>query len=173
MARSKGERIGSLEEIIPSLLAPIDLERLGGEVELLEAKVPKDWPPELMAEDQAAFAARHEGDSELAGWLNWFVVRVGRTRTLVGGCGLGGAPNDAGDVMIGYAMLPAFQKKGYATEAVGALIDWAFEDPRTRGIVGQTYDYLVPSIKVMERNGLTLVAKGPEAGLLTYALRRT
>src|SRR5437763_625188 len=84
-----------------------DRTRLGV---LLEAKVPKDWPPELMAEDQDAYARRHESDPELAGWLNLFIVRVDRTRTLVGGCGLGGAPNEAGDVMIGYAVLPKFQK---------------------------------------------------------------
>jgi RimJ/RimL family protein N-acetyltransferase len=140
--------------------------------ELLDASVPAAWPPALFAEGEAEFAKKLEADAELEGWMSWYVVRVGRARTLVGVCGLGGPPNERGEVMLGYAVLDEFQKKGYATEAAGALIDWAFEDPRTRAITAQTYEHLGASIRVMEKNGLKLVERGPEPGLLTFALRR-
>lgn len=149
-----------------------DRARLGT---LLEAVVPASWPPELFAEGEADFAGRLAEDPSLQGWLSWYIVRVGRARTLVGVCGLGGPPNSAGEVTLGYAMLPEHRRKGYATEAVGALIDWAFEDPRTRAIVAQTYAHLGESIRVMEKNGLTLEkrAPSPDGELLTLALRRS
>jgi RimJ/RimL family protein N-acetyltransferase len=138
----------------------------------LEASVPDEWPPQLFADGEADFATRLEADPALEGWLSWYVVRVGRARTLVGVCGLGGPPNPLGEVTLGYAVLDPFQRKGFATEAAGALIDWAFEDPRTRAIVAQTYEHLGASIRVLEKNGLTLDGRGPEPGLLTFALRR-
>jgi len=138
----------------------------------LEATVPDGWPPELFADGEADFARKLEADPQLEGWMSWYVVRVGRARTLVGVCGLGGPPDERGEVTLGYAVLDAFQKKGYATEAAGALIDWAFEDPRTRAITAQTHEHLAASIRVLEKNGLTLAARGPEPGLLTFALRR-
>jgi RimJ/RimL family protein N-acetyltransferase len=142
---------------------------------LLDAKVPKEWPPELFAEDEAKFADRLEAARELdeVGWHHWYILKVGpKARTLVGTIGFGGPPSTAGEVMMGYSVLGAFQRKGYATEAVGALIDWAFEDPRTRAILAQTYERLPASVKVLERNGLTIEKRGPEEGLLTFALRR-
>jgi RimJ/RimL family protein N-acetyltransferase len=147
--------------------AVVDRARLA---ELLDAKVPRAWPPSLLGEDEVSFADRLEKEGELEGWLNWFVVRVGRARTLIGGCGMGGPPNSVGEVTIGYALLDEFQRKGYATEAVGALIDWAFEDPRTRAIVAQTHPHLTPSIRVLEKNGLKLEKQDGE--LMTFALRR-
>jgi RimJ/RimL family protein N-acetyltransferase len=140
--------------------------------ELIDATVPAEWPPKGMAADQEVFAKRLDADPEMPGWLHWFIVRVGRGRMLVGGCGFSGPPDDVGDVTIGYAMLPAFQKKGYATEAVGALIDWAFEDPRTRGIVGRASVGDVPSVRVLEKNGLSRVDDGADTDRLIYALRR-
>jgi ribosomal-protein-alanine N-acetyltransferase len=37
-------------------------------------------------------------------------------------------------VEIGYGIDPAYRNRGYMTEAVRGLIDWAFRDPRCRSI---------------------------------------
>src|SRR5581483_11297691 len=122
---------------------------------LLDAKVPREWPPSLFDEDEAKFAERLEAARGEEGWHHWYILKVGpRARTLIGTIGFGGPPSEGGEVMMGYSVLDAFQRRGYATEAVGALIDWAFEDERTRAIVAQTYERLPASIKVLERNGL-------------------
>jgi RimJ/RimL family protein N-acetyltransferase len=67
-------------------------------------------------------------------------------------------------------VLPRFAKHGFATEAVGALIDWAFEDERTRAIVADADDS-VAARRVLEKNGLRR-EPGGETGLIRYALRR-
>ena len=41
--------------------------------------------------------------------------------------GFKGAPDDTGSVEIGYGIDSAFRGKGYMTEAVQAMINWAFQ----------------------------------------------
>jgi hypothetical protein len=42
------------------------------------------------------------------------------------------------------------QRQGYATEAVGALLSWAFQGPAVQMVVADTLPGLTPSIRVME-----------------------
>lgn len=42
------------------------------------------------------------------------------------------APDENGMVEIGYAILPAWRHRGYATEAARAALSWASADPRVR-----------------------------------------
>jgi len=46
-------------------------------------------------------------------------------RRVVGSVGFHGPPNEAGQVEIGYHVEPGFRRRGFATEAVRALLDWA------------------------------------------------
>jgi ribosomal-protein-alanine N-acetyltransferase len=80
---------------------------------------------------------------------------------LVGSIGFGGRPGSDGAVEIGYSMLGSFQRRGYATEAMGALIDWAFSHPEVRRIRAHTRVDHAASIRVLEKNGLSLVGDGP------------
>ena len=49
------------------------------------------------------------------------------TGHLVGDFGISPADHDPGVIKIGYTIAPEYQGSGYATEAVGALIDYAFD----------------------------------------------
>ena len=42
------------------------------------------------------------------------------------------APDERGMVEIGYTILPAWRRRGYATEAARAALSWAVTDPRVR-----------------------------------------
>ncbi len=42
------------------------------------------------------------------------------------------APSENGMVEIGYTILPAWRRRGYATEAARAALVWAISDPRVR-----------------------------------------
>jgi hypothetical protein len=59
------------------------------------------------------------------GWVQFTVETLADDR-LVGDVGLRVAEDEPGVVMVGYTMAPTAQGKGYATEAVGALVDYAF-----------------------------------------------
>ena len=45
----------------------------------------------------------------------------------MGDVGLSPADGESGVIKVGYTISPAFQRRGYATEAVGALVSYAFE----------------------------------------------
>ncbi|HEX3542951.1 MAG TPA: GNAT family N-acetyltransferase [Candidatus Acidoferrum sp.] len=72
-------------------------------------------------------------------------------------------------------MLETHQRQGYATEAVRALVGWAFQNSAVRRIVADTLPELTPSIRVMEKSGLVFLGDGPiEEGMRTirYELTR-
>lgn len=141
----------------------------------LSATVPDDWPPEIMAGAVGHWVPHLEENPDLVGWAAWHIIRR-EDRLLIGGAGFKGLP-DAGRVDIGYVILDAFQRTGYATEATGALIDWAFKDPRVDRIVGETLPHLTASIRVMQRLGFELVDKSAlghdgQESVVRYALNR-
>jgi RimJ/RimL family protein N-acetyltransferase len=138
---------------------------------LLDAEVPKGWPPELMSDQQAEWARQLEVDPQLAGWSAWYIVQVSPP-VLVGSIGLSGRPDGDGTVECGYALVTNFRRKGYATEAMGGLIDWAFSHEEVRSIRAHTYPHLAESIRVLEKNGLSHVGAGDEPGTLRFELRR-
>ncbi|MBD0327516.1 MAG: GNAT family N-acetyltransferase, partial [Pyrinomonadaceae bacterium] len=90
----------------------------------------------------------------------------------IGGCGFKGKPAADGTVEIGYSMLPEFQCAGYATEAAGALVRWAFSHAEVARVIAETYPELRPSIRVLEKNGFRFIGDGSEERVIRYALTR-
>ena len=143
---------------------------------LLGLAVADGWPPEH--NDAGAFSWL---DGELskgapAEWLLQFVVlreASGSALPLViGTVGYKGPPDGTGAVEVGYSILPAFQQRGYASEAVRALIARAFADPRVTRVCAETYPELAPSLRVMEKCGLVFVGPGQEPRVVHYELTR-
>ncbi len=93
-------------------------------------------------------------------------------RDLVGVAGYAGPPSSDGAVEIGYAIAEEHQRRGYATEAVQALIDRAFAEPSVVVVTATTYASLAPSIGVLTKTGFTQVSSDPDTGLLKYECRR-
>ena len=140
----------------------------------LDAEVPVSWPPEGIDNAMALFALHLHRDPGLAGWLNWYWVLAGpRTsrRTLIG-CGGFTSPPVDGAVALGYSLLPALPGKGYAIEAVSALIAWAFSHPEVREIVAETLPDNVRSIRVLQRAGFLRGGQASEPGHIRFFLPR-
>jgi ribosomal-protein-alanine N-acetyltransferase len=76
------------------------------------------------------------------GFGSWYIVAQGR---LVGICGYKGPPNAAGEVKIGYSVIAAGQRRGFATGAVRLLIARAFRDPRVTTVAAETLPSLIAS----------------------------
>lgn len=153
-------------------------EALGGE---LSAEVPPSWPPELYD----AEAARHLLEWVLdhpdqSGWGLYYVLHrpAGLGPSLIGAAGFKGAADAAGSVELGYGILPEYQRRGYATEAVQGLVAFAFASPQVRTVVGQTLPHLTPSIRVLEKAGFRYVGDGhdphapPGERVIRYELSR-
>lgn len=65
---------------------------------------------------------------DLPWYTYWLIIlEEDGVRTGAGMVGFKGVPDDAGSVEIGYDIDSAFRGKGYMTEAVQAMIDWAFQ----------------------------------------------
>jgi ribosomal-protein-alanine N-acetyltransferase len=133
-----------------------------------------EWPLEGIEDALALFAAQLRRDPALAGWLSWYWIlddpATGR-RTLIGSGGFTSPPVD-GTVAIGYSLLPAYRGKGYATEAVRALTDWAFSHPTVLKIIAETLQDNRPSIRVLERAGFHRARKASEPGHLRFIIKR-
>jgi len=85
----------------------------------LHLRVPADWPGPDIAAALPSFIRQLETDPAQG---DWGVHLVGHTatRTLIGFAGCNnGSPDATGMVEIGYDVLPAYQRHGYATEATG------------------------------------------------------
>lgn len=72
-------------------------------------------------------AAQVLADPPCAGWITRVLLDAG-SGIAVGRAGFHGPPDAAGMVEVGYAVDPAFRRRGYAREALIALLKWAKDD---------------------------------------------
>ena len=144
----------------------------------LHVPEPDTWPPPFNDHaSQTWFARRLAREQAAPGWLLWYVVRrpdaVVDDRVLIGNGGFTGAPDARGSIEIGYSLLAPWHGRGYGTELTGALVAWAFSHAAVERVLAMTYATLIPSIRVLEKNGFQRVCRGRDAGSLVFELRRT
>lgn len=92
-----------------------------------------DWPGVLFVDDEAA--------------------------SLVGNGGFAGPPTAGGEVEIGYEVAPAFQGRGYATEALRLLLGRAFADASVVRVVAHTLAEENASNAVLKKAGFTFAGE--------------
>jgi ribosomal-protein-alanine N-acetyltransferase len=114
-------------------------------------------PPPYMAESLPVVRDRLRENPGEADWWNWLVVRQD-SREAVGSVAFAGVPDDAGAVLIGYAMYPVREGHGYATEAVRAMVDWAFAQPGVKVVRALAPVWNTPAVHVAEKVGMRPVA---------------
>ncbi|WP_174590124.1 GNAT family N-acetyltransferase [Methanocella conradii] len=153
------------------MLMKADLQGRESLAAALGAEVGNGWPPDVWAEAREEFLSRLEGHPGLFGWLGWYWVLVEDKRTLIGIGGFTGAPFN-GEAMIGYSVIEPYRRRGYGSEAVRALIDWAFAHPGVRRIVAETHANNKASIRLLEKCGFEYAGKGFENGTERYVLQR-
>jgi aminoglycoside 6'-N-acetyltransferase len=132
--------------------------------------------PHVIRVEIEQMARRSPG--EPGGWVQ-LSVEEQETGRLVGDVGLSPADGEHGVVKIGYTMSPAAQGRGYATEAVGALVAYVFDRLGADVVRAYASAENLPSIRVAEKVGLRLVERfehrsdGEVWSGVRYELRRS
>jgi RimJ/RimL family protein N-acetyltransferase len=155
-------------------LAAADLRSRSDFSRLLNAHIPENWPPPLNDDNSKTFTLTYlEENPDAAGWSAWYFLlpESDGNSQAVGIGGFKGRPS-RGMVEVGYSIMPAFQRLGFASEAVAALIDWAFSEPGVQLVTAETLPSLPASIRVLEKNGLQFLGAGSEEGVIRYGRKR-
>jgi RimJ/RimL family protein N-acetyltransferase len=92
---------------------------------------------------------------EPGGWVQ-FTVEDRGDGAIVGDVGLSPADGEPGVIKVGYTIDPRFQGRGYATEAVQALVSYSFGTLEADVVRAYAGAENAPSIRVMEKVGMTL-----------------
>jgi RimJ/RimL family protein N-acetyltransferase len=101
-------------------------------------------------------AGRAPGEPD--GWVQLSVIDR-ETGELVGDVGMSPAEGEPGVMKVGYTTAPEQQGRGYASEAVGALVDYILGTLRADVVRAYASADNVPSIRVAEKVGMRLIEK--------------
>lgn len=126
---------------------------------MLGATVPEgafDFPGVASIETVRYFHERLKKEPGLLGWWLYLFVHV-EDGVLIGQGGYKGRPDGAGMVEIGYAISPAYRRRGLATEAAQGLIDHAFAHDRVSRVDAHTLAERNASTKVLRKAGMEFV----------------
>ena len=85
-------------------------------------------------------------------FTNWEII-LKEAQLAIGGIGFAGWPDESGKSMVGYGLDVRFHGKGYATEALRALIEWGFQHPTLETILADTPALHIASQNVLIKNG--------------------
>src|SRR5687768_8038528 len=138
---------------------PADRETAG---RLLGVTLPPEWPQADLVDVLPLQAAAAHNEERFGVWL--MIER--ESNTVVGDIGFIGPPGEDGTVEIGYSVIPDRRGRGYATEAVRALVDWAFGRPGVGAVTAGCDEENVPSIHILKRIGF--VRTGQTDGQLRW-----
>ena len=95
---------------------------------------------------------------QAGGWVQ-LTVEDRESGSLVGDVGLSPADGEPGVIKIGYTIAPVYQGRGYATEAVGALVAYALDMLGADVIRAYASADNIPSVRVAEKVGMQLVER--------------
>ena len=97
-------------------------------------------------------------------WHTYWLVVVAAEPFGAGLSGFKGLPDTNGEVEIGFGIDAAYQGKGYTTEAVRAMLDWAFQHPGCQSIVARdTKKWNLASLRILAKMGMTVYAETGDA----------
>jgi [ribosomal protein S5]-alanine N-acetyltransferase len=125
---------------------------------LVGAALPRDWPDRRDLGFLNLRLAQMQKDPETQPWLVRALVLREPRRTMVGHAGFHGPPGVNGPrhpdaVELGYTVFPPFRGRGLATEAVGALLDWASSEHGMRRFVASVAPGNEPSLAIVRKLG--------------------
>jgi RimJ/RimL family protein N-acetyltransferase len=103
-------------------------------------------------------------DPSMHVWYTYWLILVEDAHFGAGLVGYKGSPDDQGEIEIGYGMDGAYRNQRYMTEAVRALIAWAFQDEGCRAVIAPDIKrWNKASNRVLEKAGMEVYKETEEA----------
>jgi ribosomal-protein-alanine N-acetyltransferase len=116
---------------------------------------PPGWPDEAEAREGLPWHLRNLiADSREVPWrIRVIVERF--SAAVIGSINLKGPPSDTGDVEIGWGIIAAHRRYGYALEATGAVVIWVSSQAGVKTVSATIPDNNVPSQRLSSKVGMT------------------
>lgn len=121
--------------------------------ELFEYTPDEPWQS-IEAADEFIRLALWLCDSEYETFKHFFAITEKESGKIIGICGVGGIEYDRSENEVFYHIGKDYWGKGYATEAVEAILQYAFEQLGLSKVIGAVHLGNSASIRVMEKIGL-------------------
>lgn len=136
--------------------------------ELLGASIPEIWPYGDFADAIPFMLKGMEEQPDTSGWGGLLIHKT--DQVLIGDLGFHGPPDETGTVEVGYSIVPAYRKQGYATEATSCLVQWALRQREIIRVIAQCRKDNLGSIRVLEKVGMRQLK--PEGSMLQWEICR-
>lgn len=145
-----------LRPMPPRAAALLPGDRVGAAT-LVGASLDDEWPLPDILELMPLFAARSDAEAPFGAW----VMLEAESSLVVGDIGFILPPDEAGEIEVGYSVVPSRRRRGYATEALKALVAWAFEQPGIAAILAGTDPDNSASQRVLRSAGFEVTEATP------------
>lgn len=129
---------------------------------LVQAEIPDAWPGRALVERAFSASLEHiRADPSTRLWGDRLMITrtdadEGRRRLVVGSVVFHGRPRD-GVAEVGYGVEERWQRRGFASEATRACVEWALAQAGVRCVTATTPPWHTASVRVLERSGLVRV----------------
>jgi [ribosomal protein S5]-alanine N-acetyltransferase len=94
-----------------------------------------------------------ENKSTRLWYRTWDLISVEDNKR-IGGALFKGGPNGNGEVEIGYGIDEDYQRKGYGTEGISAIVHWALHQTDVLSVIAETEKDNIPSQKLLKNIGM-------------------
>jgi ribosomal-protein-alanine N-acetyltransferase len=121
---------------------------------IISVSIPQTWPSDDLKEFLPDYEKMVKLEKSFLDWGVWLIIH-NEMNAIIGDSGYKGKPVDK-TVEIGYNILPDHRKKGYATEAVRALIKHAFSFDYIENVKAECCITNTASKRVLEKCGMRI-----------------
>jgi ribosomal-protein-alanine N-acetyltransferase len=120
------------------------------DLEIWNFKKGKSWPDTDVLETLPRIINNLTKVDAPTGYESWMIIKKD-TFEIIGDLGFKGFNNDAKNIDLGYGIIKEERRKGYAEEAVSAIIKWAFSNEIIKEITANCLTENINSINLLNK----------------------